>query len=355
MKNENNLRASFTFVLAVFIVILVGVALFYRPEEEGNSARKVIPSSKRADFHPVGYQDIAEKVQIRRQAVEQEEERKRREEWIKNFPYSPIQHPTVRYNPDIYNQTDPGLNRNQGNMEYEKQRKLVMDHGYLKAFFENDSRYSKEFQQVYKILKEYDRADNPMNVGDIFSNLMDYHKAQGKNPAALLDYERYDLENLDENGHPRLVRVAVDGQTTWGEWTEKLRESIMTTLISPRLNLTIDEASLDFATEITDRLINEIPANGFLSGLEDITNARDETLQAGDPLLVPWESYIDDYFDWESRFYTKMAEEKLKTVPQVLKLGEDGRVYDPATGKEFRPGADISLIKNGQVVESFEN
>lgn len=122
-----------------------------------------------------------------------EHEADRRAAWKANFPYEPTFHSSAKFDPNIYDPSNPSKNRKPGDKLWEKYRRLVNDHGYLKAFFENKHIYSKEFEQLYGIMSEYGRAKNPIVLGGVFMNLKDYHHALQHDPDSLLDYERVEM------------------------------------------------------------------------------------------------------------------------------------------------------------------
>ena len=45
------------------------------------------------------------------------------------------------------------------------------NHGFLKEFFQNEARFTAQFEQLYHILEEHRREDNPVAAGNIFNCL----------------------------------------------------------------------------------------------------------------------------------------------------------------------------------------
>ena len=78
---------------------------------------------------------------------------------------------------------------------------------------------------------------------------------------------------------------------TWADRAESLRESILGELTVPPVRREDDSLlmSMEKATEIRDRLLNEIPAAGFLEMGKDgfaYSEEYEYELKAGDPLLI---------------------------------------------------------------------
>lgn len=85
-------------------------------------------------------------------------------------------------------------------------RTAIKHHFYLKQFFEGDDakelRFSSQFEQLYRIMEEYDQTENPAALGWAFETLREYHRIMRE-------------ENLDESitlpdGTPG---VEIHGQT----------------------------------------------------------------------------------------------------------------------------------------------
>ncbi len=76
--------------------------------------------------------------------------------------------------------------RDQADEEFKKVRKAWANrsetdrlagnnHALLKAFYEDDARYSSQFQQFYEVLKKYDRSHNPALAAKAFQAFRKYH------------------------------------------------------------------------------------------------------------------------------------------------------------------------------------
>lgn len=117
--------------------------------------------------------------------------------WKDNFPWKPTHDPAVRFNPDWPYQYRTGSRISDIN-DAEKQslheqwerrsrtdRYTRVYHSILKQFFQDEIRFSKEFEQCYHILKEHGRGDNPALAVEIFQHLLQYHR-DAKDPLSKL-------------------------------------------------------------------------------------------------------------------------------------------------------------------------
>lgn len=72
----------------------------------------------------------------------------RRKLWEKNFPWKLTYDPAVKATADMISADDD--------------IQAVWNHYDLEKFFESDLRFSPQFEQLYRIMEKYDRADNPV-------------------------------------------------------------------------------------------------------------------------------------------------------------------------------------------------
>ena len=89
--------------------------------------------------------------------------------WKANFPYQPTTDPDVVV-------TEAMLEEGYGYTP------IFRNHGYMRHFFENETRFTAQFEQLYHILEEHGRADNPMATGNIFEDLRMYQENRQKPP-----------------------------------------------------------------------------------------------------------------------------------------------------------------------------
>ncbi|MCS1412489.1 MAG: hypothetical protein M2R46_00195 [Verrucomicrobia subdivision 3 bacterium] len=286
--------------LAVLAAAILGLFLFLRltapslPEEEAKEApeaAKTPPTAPAANPLADQLQAMHRGMEADRLAREAEEaERKRRENWEKNFPFKPTYHPTLVHDPERYDANNPATFRGDPEMEM-----AVKRHSYMVCFFNNPQRFSVEFEQLYHLLGEIDREDNPLVMGDVFSHLKDYHRARRFDPEALhskKEWRPYDPERDPPDPLRRGVseRVPVDGKTTWGDRANSFSNAIVGLLGLPEYWPDRELLDVHVAREMRDRLLREIPSEniGEQAGFFGYDGDVQRSLKAGDRLLTPF-------------------------------------------------------------------
>ena len=240
-----------------------------------------------------------------------------RKGWVENFPFEPTFHPEIRYDPYAYGD--------------DQMRRLVKNHGFLRHFYASYLPYTEEFEQMYNIIKEeFGETDNTIALGWTFNTLKKYHQAAQRDPEEIY-MENVRVEN--ERSLPEPVIISADDlgeefqdlpveeqnmlvrelakdymkehmeayqafgmpsyevrDITWGEETENLKECILGALISNDANPDQPWMSEEQARAIQERLVNEIPAAGFLEMGEKerlcYVSTYESELKPGDPMLV---------------------------------------------------------------------
>lgn len=312
-KIDKFLYGGFAVALVGFIAIML-VSVFSptkRPAEETaeNPAiaqegiadnNRINATAQHQNFEPPppDYEALARILKAEEEAKRKAKEKawwESRHDWVERFPFEPTHHPEVTFDP-----TD------------EEQRKMVKNHGFLKMFHNSRLPYTEEFEQLYDIVKEVageEKADNPFALGWTFEHLKDYHQAKAQDPetiyrknaqvaiprqpppkikkgiAETLTPEQYmayrafpererramtaelrDSRQKELRAQLRAYHALTQYQTvdiTWGERVEKLRKLICSDLcryVQPDQPWITDEQAL----AIRDRLLDEIPAEGFL-------------------------------------------------------------------------------------------
>ena len=229
------------------------------------------------------------------QNVEEATEKQRLENWKANFPYKPTYHQTLTYDPSRYDPNNPATFTGDPEMET-----AVKNHGYMVAFYNNPQIYTAEFEQLYHMLKEIDRADNPMITGDIFSHLRCYHQCKRRDQNALYSKKTYvpSTNESDPPGKMVPVLVPIDGKTTWGDRTESYHAAIVGLLVRSKYWPDKELLDADMARAFRDRLINEIPSENLVKmqpiiqlpngdiGAFAYHDSAEKALKSGDKLLI---------------------------------------------------------------------
>ena len=261
-----------------------------------------------------------------------------RQEWIDRFPFQPTHHPEITYDPESYDPNNRPPLEERGKA-YEQMRDLVQNHGFLRNFYESKLPYTEEFEQMHDIIHEElgEKANDTILQGKVFEDLKRHHWAKAKDPEEIrwknvqrtirppepkllpsmledLTPEQFavyralpgearremtkelrlsrdqEMRRRIENYHNSFKIEIVD--VTWGEEAEGLKESIFARLTWPHFfEPEWEEPWIpkEQARALVDRLVNEIPADGFLEmeGGDLIYYGKyEKELKPGDPLLI---------------------------------------------------------------------
>lgn len=214
---------------------------------------------KKIELHRKAQAEDAKRILAEQET--EEAENLRMKQWKENFPYKPTYHPTLKYDPNRYDPRNPSTFS--GNPEMEM---AVKNHGYMVAFYNNPQIYSAEFEQLYHMLEEIDRAENPIITGDIFANLKSYHQCRQKDQLALWAKTEYVLpKGNSPHGKRKIpVQVPIDGKTTWGERAEKFRSAIVGLLVRPKYWPEKELLDANVARAFRNRLIEAIPPDNLI-------------------------------------------------------------------------------------------
>ena len=187
------------------------------------------------------------------------------------------------------------------------ERRVIMRHKRLAGFYKQHYRYFPEFEQAYRIFEEEGLADNPIRIAHTMVGLENYFVTQRQakqhgldelHPVQTRTYTPTGNHNLHTN---RIIGYFHNSQSrrpdsrpkrqriTWGELMEEDFHIVRNCVRSEWVAAPGEERpSVELAERIRDRLIAEIPPDGFtgqtfLFGLRD---PEDDEMQAGQSLLV---------------------------------------------------------------------
>ena len=262
-----------------------------------------------------------------------------RQDWIERFPFEPTHHPEITFDPVVY---DPN-----GGAEWPEEKKdkaywemvdRVENHSFLRRFYKLRLRYTEEFEQMYDIVQEEvgEKADNPIVLGWTFNALKEYHEARAQDPKAIYrENARVAIRPQPMPEPPDMLAgltpqqlaayKALPGKArremtaelrykqrreyteklqayhampktevrdiTWGEEAESMKRIIYGSL---RRRIRPDHTDQPWMSEeqalaIRERLLNEIPADGFLEmgrGGFGHQHRYELELEPGDSLLI---------------------------------------------------------------------
>ena len=250
-----------------------------------------------------------------------------RKDWVERFPFEPTPHPEITFDPTVYDSRKVF----RGEWPEEKKDKAYWDmkrrvdrHSLLKSFYDSWVRYTEEFEQLHDIVEEeLGEVGSTVALAVTFRTLAKYHKAAQRDPDSIyrenveVEVPRPestdpmdtmvvlgpDFQNLPQSKQNEIIaelshaymeesRARNNPQyevrdVTWAERTERLATLIIGPLVNQRTGW--EGIPKEQAIAIRDRLINEIPAAGFLE-LPKVffsSNTKYEfQLKAGDPLLI---------------------------------------------------------------------
>ena len=316
MKKDNTNHNSTNgkrYAAALGIALVIGAFLggYISGKRSANATNKMakveesIPDQPEANEEAKvidGFDAAAEFRERHNRALSPEaREDNRRKLWEKNFPWKPAYDTAVQFKPGVC-------------------MSAVEHHFHLKNFFENEMRFSPQFEQIYRIMEKHDRTENPLALAGIFEVLTDYHKAA-----------RQDSEELvrESDGRPSTQRKRVGGpfeSYTWGERLETEKE-VLRGLINSGYDWPLKEPMSDERVDsIIEELVNEVPGMADFCG--DFTSEGERVmvmggwtqfLKEGDPLLVPYEGYQAGLDEWnnnrQQRLNEGFAKQRAKDKP----------------------------------------
>ena len=280
-------------------------------------------------------EDIAASDALEAEAKAEKEWWASRQDWIDRFPFQPTHHPEITYDLEVY---DPSRVREwpeeKKDDAYWKMHEMVNNHGFLRKFYKSRLPYTEEFEQMHDIVtEEVGEFDSVFDLGWAFNSLKKYHQAMAQAPDAIY---RKNAQVYQPQPPPQPPPSILDGLTpqqlaaykalpgmerrsmtaklreeraqemrkrikaiqasqryqtvdiTWQDQAEQEKDGIIGALLMDHRTRQ-PLMSKELATRIRDRLLNEIPADGFLKmGKENLCYVHhyQRELKAGDPLLI---------------------------------------------------------------------
>ena len=243
--------------------------------------------------------------------------------WKANFPYKPT--------------TDPDVVIPEGGKANFPVRR---NHGYMRHFFENESRFTAQFEQLYRILEEHGRGDNPMATGDIFECLRRYQTNRPKDP----------------NARSRRYNHREERYLTNAEDAERDKEVILGVLMSERRWPVLGGMPEDEAVALQDRILSEIqgvdklPPSGMTTPdatkyIFAINGDYGDELEPGDSPLVISPG-------WQAAYEKKYPPpDSLEAKKRLLGIGEGNVLLDDGQPIEYREGENIAALVTPDGIE----
>ena len=253
-----------------------------------------------------------------------------RQDWVDRFPFEPTPHPEITFDPTVYDPVNVEEWPEEKAELYSKMASIVDNHTFLKGFYKSKLPYTEEFEQMYDIVKEELGEElHPIPLAKAFETIKDYHKAAQRNPDSVYrknarvrrpmpkqepviiavknlppeaqttfqnmtkqEQFKFMVETAEEirrENNPHFDNPYEVRDLTWADRADKLKELILGAITDPPLRREDDSRlmSMEKATEIRDRLLSEIPAEGFLEMPETgFAYSEEYELKPGDPFLI---------------------------------------------------------------------
>ena len=289
MKRNNTTDNSTNRLLALGVALTIGVWLGIlfsgKQTKENPTTSQSKPAQPEVKAKASGAVDIAAEFRERHNRALSPEAREdnRRKLWEQNFPFQPTY--------DLANTVTAEMIA-----ASPRSKKATNNHFNLKKFFDNDLRFSPQFEQLYRIMEEYDRTENTAALGVAFDALREYHKALRENPDEVMPDSR--ARTADGGWKP----------ITWGEYAESFKETIRTEVDGRSQWPHKEPMPEGQADAVVERLINEIPGMADLDGYlavsiidlskPDSNPLPRKTLKVGDSLLTPYVGYQAGFDAW---------------------------------------------------------
>ena len=284
--------------------------------------------------------ELAKLIQAEEDAKRAKEEAERaeqewwesRQEWVERFPFEPTPHPEITHDPAVYDPVNVEEWPDEKAELYSKMASIVDNHTFLKGFYNSKLPYTEEFEQMYDIVKEdIGEEPHPIPLGWTFNALRRYHQAIQKDPDSVYrknarvrrpmpkqepviiavknlppeaqatlqsmskqEQFKFMMETAEEirrENNPHFDNPYEVRDVTWADRAAELKETMLGELTTPPVRREDDSRlmSMEKATEIRDRLLNEIPAEGFLEMPETgfaYSEEYEYELKPGDPFLI---------------------------------------------------------------------
>ena len=242
------------------------------------------------------------------------EEAERLANWKANFPYKPTTDPDVVITQEMLEDGDPTVEHN---------------HMFLRSFFESEGRFTPQFEQLYGILKEHGRGDNPAAAAKIFDSLQSYHRYRQRDPDALCR-SSFTGTGTERRNH------------TNGELAEMFQEAIVYCLHAERMWPDREFMPEDEAIAIRDRIVNEIQGMEEMPdpGFSEVNDYMDELEVGLSPLVISpgWQAAYDE---WDRQWNEREQEEWENFEMDV---GEDNVLMHNGQPIKYREGEHVASI-----------
>jgi hypothetical protein len=256
------------------------------PSTDRNSAGVPLHSGGQIEEEGIHFGNVSEKLRGKKDDFDKYGLKEPdRQDWINNFPYHPTYSDKDFFIPEKYNFPEDFESEYQRDMDHVVR---VYRHGFMRYFYENPTRYSRGFEEIYKILESEGLGDNPMAAASIWNDMYSYHRAHEKDPDAIWKEDDVDYDVIELPDGTRTVGL-VKKTKTFSDLADDLHEMVVGKFLIDSLWIDQEKISETEARRIRDRLFDEIDAESFLEHRWPTfayNGTYEQELQAGDPMMI---------------------------------------------------------------------
>ena len=202
-------------------------------------------------------------------------------EWIENFPFSPKFSTEVPFSRKKYDRSNDRFN------DWDVVMRAYR-HGFLKAFYQNPTRYSKPFQEIWQILEQEGLGDDPMAVALIYNDLAYYHGIMALDPEDIHDPSYPVVKPFKLEDGSVDLRVEYEAITN-AEFADELYEMISGKFFYDQIWIDRERQSIEQADKIRDRIVTEVDSQPFLKKKWPVfafNQDYEDELRDGDAMLI---------------------------------------------------------------------
>ncbi len=284
-------------------------AVLYGKEDPGEDA-SAYERLMSYDFLPPPEESIKEE-ETEEDTAESQAEAERLANWKANFPYQPTTDPDVVIAEEMLeNMAD----------------QPASNHLFLRSFFENEARFSAQFEHLYHILEEHGRGDNPVVTGNILNCLWEYHQYSQKDPDSLSNTYCYNTGRYCTNA----------------EVTEMWKDGIVAYLYDeddwPDRELMTETEAMALRDHIIDEIqgADKMPDPNFVYNLD-----YEEELEVGFSPLVIRPGWQASYDRLEEQWTAQLVKDR---ESRIISVGEGNVLLDNGQPIEYREGENIAAL-----------
>ena len=235
---KNGIRLYSLYGLVIIILMALSVHKLFKSDNKSITRSDGSPAVfSQNEISGGEYRQLMNPELLRDKSIE--EEKTRLSNWKARFPWKPVHDPEVEFIPELHVSE---IAEHSDNAD----RELIACHFALKKFYQDDLRFSAQFESVYDILDQYGYGKNPILAARVFYPLRRYQHAT--------QFDDNDLVRNEDTGEP-LIRFGK--QVTWKEEKEWRYDFIMGGMQSQRRELILPENE-HLLYEIANRLVDEV-------------------------------------------------------------------------------------------------